>query len=159
MENDDEQLTESFATKEDTERSKSVEVDSKLYWCSLVMGFAVLEPWNEILSCMNYFQDVYNPVGYQPEFTLAMIIFLPLVACQFFLIAYGKYFSMRLKVVTCMAILTFLVYVFLLVCRSVENKNVSFFIIVGITLVIGIFNGIVQSSVGGLMGAMGGNGK
>ena len=88
-----------------------------------------------------------------------MIIFLPLVACQFFLIAYGKYFSMRLKVVTCMAILTFLVYVFLLVCRSVENKNVSFFIIVGITLVIGIFNGIVQSSVGGLMGAMGGNGK
>lgn len=158
---DDEKLSASFITTGEREKSRtmSIVVDSKLYWCSLVMGFAALEPWNEILSCMNYFREYYEPAGYKPQFTLPMIIFLPLVGCQFLLIAYGNHFSMKLKIVTSMAILSTLVYCFLLVCRCIPNRTVSFVAIIVLTLIIGTFNGIVQSSVGGLVGAMGCNGK
>eukprot|EP00826_Nyctotherus_ovalis_P063586 TRINITY_DN9328_c0_g1_i3.p1 TRINITY_DN9328_c0_g1~~TRINITY_DN9328_c0_g1_i3.p1 ORF type:complete len:258 (+),score=80.21 TRINITY_DN9328_c0_g1_i3:210-983(+) len=156
---DREELGTSFLDPENRAPAKGANVVStKLYWCSMIMGFAALEPWNEILSCMNYFQNVYKP-DYQPQFTLPMIIFFPLVACQFLLIAYGKHFSMKLKIVTSMAILSFLVYAFLLICRCIENKAASFWSIIALTLIIGTFNGIVQSSVGGLVGAMGCEGK
>lgn len=131
----------------------------KLYLYSLVMGYAVLEPWNVITSCMYYFEVLYRPAGYKPQFTLPMINFLPLVGCQLLVIGCGGKVSQRVKIVLTLALLSFSSFVLVLFCRLVRNLMLNFAIAVGLTLVIGTFNGVVQSASGGLLGAMGCEGR
>ena len=133
-------------------------VNTKIYWCSLILGIAVLEPWNGFLACMYYFQKLYEP-DYHPEFTLPMITFIPTMLFQLLMIAFGKNFPMRSKLVGGLSMLTFFFYILLLFCKSITDKNTSFLVAVIITLCVGVFNAVTQSTACGLTGAMGCNGK
>jgi len=135
------------------------QINKKMYWCSLVMGIATLEPWNGILTCMYYFQTLYEPAGYKPQFTLPMIIFFPLVSFQIVLIALGKHFPMKAKLVGGLGMLTFLFFIFLLFAKGIANLDMSFYVAILIVLLLGTFNAVAQGTAGGLCGAMGGNGQ
>jgi len=144
------ELTTSIQTSKD-------QINNQLYFCSLIMGMA--EPWNAIITCIYYFQLLYSPAGYKPQFTLPMIIFFPLVGFQIVMIAYGKHFTIRTKLVGGLAFLTFFTHIFLLLAKGIPNLYLSFYIAILNTLIIGVFNAIVQGAVCGLIGALGGNGK
>ena len=137
----------------------STKISKKLYWYSVIMGFAVLQPGNEIITCIHFFIELYKPIGYKPQFTFPMMIFLPLVGCQIFLIAYGSRLSMKMKLVFSLSLFTTLIYLVLLIGKSIENKVLSFYINCTLLFSAGVFNGIAQSAIGGLTGAMGGKGK
>ena len=144
-----------YSTKEPVVETEPV--NKKIYWYSVIAGFAVLAPWNAVLTCLYFFETLYEP-DYDPQFTLPMIIFFPLTSCQILLLAFGKNLPMRAKVVGSLAMLTFFFYMFLFLCKYIENKATSFYIAVITCLLIGGFNAVSQSSITGLCGALGGNG-
>ncbi len=76
--------------------------------------------------------------GYKPEFTLPMVMFLPLLGGQVFLIAWGRKLSLRLRIVGSFASLTILCIVLLLVCEYIHNNLVSFIVALIVVLFIGI---------------------
>ncbi len=127
----------------------------RLYWYSIVTGYAMLAPWNGVLTCIYFFQLLYMPGGYHPEYTLPMVMFLPLVVGQLFLIAYGSKFPARAKMVGGFAMLTFFFYIFLYCCKYIENLKLSFMVAIINTLMIGLFNAVSQSTGLGVCGALG----
>eukprot|EP00826_Nyctotherus_ovalis_P011911 TRINITY_DN13106_c0_g1_i1.p1 TRINITY_DN13106_c0_g1~~TRINITY_DN13106_c0_g1_i1.p1 ORF type:complete len:402 (+),score=41.84 TRINITY_DN13106_c0_g1_i1:96-1301(+) len=131
----------------------------KLYLCSIILGFAALQPGNAIITCMQYFIEVYNTTAYKPQFTFPMMIFLPLMGCQIFLIAFGNKFSVYSKLLTSMAALTFFICMVFVISRTMRDKKSSFALAIIYLFLAGIFNGVLQSTLGGLVGIMNCKGK
>ncbi len=130
----------------------------RIYWYSIVAGYAVLAPWNGVLTCMYYFQTLYEP-SYRPQFSLPMVLYFPMVAVQILLIAFGSKFPLRAKMVGGFAMLTFFFYIFLFCCKYISNVDTSFLVAVINTLMIGVFNAVSQSTCMGVCGALGCKGK
>lgn len=131
----------------------------KLYLCSIILGFAALQPGNAVITCMQYFIEVYNSTAYKPQFTFPMVIFFPLMGCQVFLVAFGSKFSTHAKMLVSMVALTFFTCMVFVISRTVRDRKLSFALAIIYLFLAGIFNGVLQSTVGGLMGVMNCKGK
>lgn len=150
-------MTTSNEEQESVKPSTSTSI--KLYACSIILGYAVLEVWNTIITCMYYFQELYKPYNRDPEFTFPLANFFPLLIFQVFMIAYGNRISMKISIVLSIALLSIGMISFFLCCEYIGNMTANFAIAIIFVLILGALGSIAQSAIGGLLGAMGCEGK
>ncbi len=114
----------------------------KLYFYCLAAGYLTGGPFFAVITCMYFYKSVYIPAGYQPQFTLPMVLVLPGVFVQFLVIVLGKRVLRVIPLWITFIIITATFYPMVYIAKYIPDKSTSFYVLLAICVVQSCFQSL-----------------
>eukprot|EP01029_Cantina_marsupialis_P015348 TRINITY_DN3367_c0_g1_i1.p1 TRINITY_DN3367_c0_g1~~TRINITY_DN3367_c0_g1_i1.p1 ORF type:complete len:466 (-),score=95.59 TRINITY_DN3367_c0_g1_i1:234-1631(-) len=126
--------------------------DNKVYYIMIILGAAILLPWNAVLNCDDFFTDKWPKSDY-PDimFWVSPTYIAPQLPILFLMVKYGARMSFNWRITYPMLLMTVTIAL-LPICAALLPTGISFFTTLGCCFFIGVFTAIIQSSVFGIGG-------
>jgi len=100
--------------------------EALLYFYAVGLGYAMVAPYNAMVTVMYYFKLVYEPHGYTPEFTFPVVSYVPLVLVQIVLLAYDQKVPVFIKLVFSTFMMAISSFAMPFIAEFVSNPSASF---------------------------------
>lgn len=114
----------------------------KIYFYCLASGYLTGGPFFAVITCMYFYEQVYIPAGFQPQFTLPMVLVIPGVIVQFLAIVFGKRVLRAIPLWISFIIITATFYPMIYFTKYITDKVTSFYALLAICAVQSCFQSL-----------------